>query len=68
LWLDNRRFCWGFWQKRGAERGFSLVNLWWIAGESWEVDGHFSGSKNVPLFLDLFLRYSHLGIWFIPLR
>jgi hypothetical protein len=33
LALDNRRFCWGFWQKRGAERGFSLVNLWWVAGE-----------------------------------
>jgi hypothetical protein len=28
-------FCWGFWQKRGAERGFSMVNLWWIAGKSW---------------------------------
>jgi hypothetical protein len=33
--LDNHRFCWGFWQKRGAERGFSMVNLWWTAGESW---------------------------------
>jgi hypothetical protein len=43
--LDNQRFCWGFWQKRGAERGFLMVNLWWFAGESWHVDGHFSGSK-----------------------
>jgi hypothetical protein len=50
----------GFWQKRGAERGFSMVNLWWIAGESWYVDGHFSGSKKMPLFLNLFLRDSHL--------
>jgi hypothetical protein len=24
----------GFWQERGAERGFSMVNLWWIAGET----------------------------------
>jgi hypothetical protein len=42
-------------QKRGAERGFSLVNLWWIAGESWQVDGHFAGLKKFPLFQGLFL-------------
>ncbi len=30
-----RVFVGGFWQKRGAERGFSMVNLWWIAGKSW---------------------------------
>jgi len=41
LGVDNLRFCWGFWQKRGAERGFLMVNLWWIAGESWYVDVHF---------------------------
>jgi hypothetical protein len=35
LGLVKRRFCWGFWQKRGAERGFLMVDLWWIAGESW---------------------------------
>jgi len=28
-------FSLGFWQKRGAERGFLMVNSWWIAGESW---------------------------------
>jgi hypothetical protein len=38
-----------------------MVNLWWIAGESWQVDGHFSGSKNLPLFPDLFLSDSHFG-------
>jgi hypothetical protein len=38
-----------------------MVNLWWIAGESWQVDGHFSGSKNTPLFPDLFLVDSHFG-------
>jgi hypothetical protein len=26
-------FLLGFWQKRGAERGFLMVKLWWIAGE-----------------------------------
>jgi hypothetical protein len=55
LALDNRRFCWVFWQKRGAERGFSMVNVWWIAGERWQIDGHFSSSKNTPLFSNLFL-------------
>jgi hypothetical protein len=38
-----------------------MVKLWWIAGKSWEVDGQFSGSKNMPLLLDLFLRDSHFG-------
>jgi hypothetical protein len=42
-------------------RGFLVVKLWWIAGESWEVDGQDSGSKNMPLFPDLFLRDSHFG-------
>src|SRR2546429_9790323 len=30
-----------------------MVNLRWVAGESWYVDGHFSDSKNMPLFPDL---------------
>jgi NaMN:DMB phosphoribosyltransferase len=38
-----------------------MVNLWWIAGESWQVDGHFSGFENFPLSPDLFLRNSHFG-------
>jgi hypothetical protein len=29
----------GFWPKRVVGRGFLVVKLWWIAGESWEVDG-----------------------------
>ena len=33
---------------------FFVVKLWWIAGESWEVDGQFLGSKNMSLFPDLF--------------
>jgi hypothetical protein len=47
-------FCWGFWQNRVQKRGFLLVNLWWIAGESWQIDGRYSGSKNTPLFPVLF--------------
>jgi hypothetical protein len=42
-------------------RGILLVNLWWIAGESWSVDDHFSGSKNATLLLDLFLGVSRFG-------
>jgi hypothetical protein len=26
-----------------------MVNWWWIAGEGWLVDGHFSSSKNFTL-------------------
>jgi len=32
-----------------------MVNSWWNAGESWQVDGRSSGSKDMPLILDLFL-------------
>jgi hypothetical protein len=40
-----------------------MVNLWWIAGESWYVGGHFSGSKNMPLFPDLFLVAIYFSTW-----
>ena len=54
-------FCWGFWKKRVVGRGVLVVKLWWIAGESWEVDGQDSGWKNMPLLPGLFLRDSHFG-------
>jgi hypothetical protein len=41
-----------------VERGFLVVKLWWIAGESWEVDGQFSGSKNMTLFRIYFEGFS----------
>jgi hypothetical protein len=28
-------FCRGFCEKRGADDGFLMVNLWWNAGERW---------------------------------
>jgi hypothetical protein len=33
---------------------FFVVKLWWVAGKSWCVDGHFLGSENVPTFSTLF--------------
>jgi hypothetical protein len=45
-------------------RGFLVVKLWWIAGESWEIDGQFSGPKNMPLFRIYFGGIPILGIWF----
>jgi hypothetical protein len=42
------------------ERGFLMVNSWWIDGESWYVDGHFRGAKNLPRVTDLF---SVLPFW-----
>jgi hypothetical protein len=38
-----------------------VVKLWWIAGGSWWVMVRIRGSKNMPLFPDLFLRDSHFG-------
>jgi hypothetical protein len=38
-----------------VDRGFLMVNLWWIRGESWLVDGRFLCSKNAPRMTDLFL-------------
>jgi hypothetical protein len=46
--------CWGFCEKRGADGGFLMVNLWWNAGERWWENDLNSAAKNVPHFLDLF--------------
>ena len=48
-------------QDPSYERGFFEWRICGIAAESWQVDGHFPGSKNTPVFLDLFLRDSHFG-------
>jgi hypothetical protein len=47
-------FCRGFWEKRVAERGFLMVNLWWDRAESWFVDGGFLNVKEMPRIPDLF--------------
>jgi hypothetical protein len=62
LFEEFGRFCWGFWRRRGAERGFFVVSLWWIAGKSWFVDGHFLGAEDFPSFLDLFFGIPILGM------
>jgi hypothetical protein len=54
------RFCWGFWRRRGAERGFFVVNLWWIAGKSWFVDGHF---WVLEIFHDLLIYFRGFPFW-----
>ena len=51
------RFCWGFWQKQVAERGFLMVNLWWIDGETWSIDGHFLPLKILHGFRIYFLAF-----------
>jgi hypothetical protein len=38
-----------------------MVNSWWNAGESWQLDGRFLGAKNMPPILDLFLVISRFG-------
>jgi hypothetical protein len=61
-WLHEFSFAYFFWawwkdvfagvfcENVRAERGFFVVNLWWIAGKSWWVDGGFLASENFPLF------------------
>jgi hypothetical protein len=44
-----------------VERGFLMVNLWWIRGELWFVGGRVLGVINFPLFLDLFFGHSRFG-------
>jgi hypothetical protein len=51
-----------FSRKRGAERGFLMVNLWWIRGELWSVDARFPEAKNMPQFLSLFSGFPVLGM------
>ena len=55
-------FCGGFYEKR-------VFGLWFFAGdfvvdrgESWLVDRHFLGLKNMPRILDLFFGIPVLGI------
>jgi hypothetical protein len=42
------RFLLGVLAKTGHWTWFLVVELWWIAGESWELDAQFSGSQNIP--------------------
>jgi hypothetical protein len=46
LWVFLR----GVLEKMGAERGFLMVNLWWVRGELWSVDDWFLAAENFPLF------------------
>jgi hypothetical protein len=45
-------------EKVRAERGFLVVKRWSMCGESWWVDGRFSETKNMPLFLTIFSIFS----------
>src|ERR1700730_3789683 len=54
FWRVEGHFCRGFVEKRGADGGFLMVNLWWKAGERWLEDDVNFPALNMPLFLDLF--------------
>src|SRR2546430_14118338 len=54
-------FCGGFCRKRGADRGFLMVNLWWNAGERWLENDLNLVAENMPDFLDLFFGLSRFG-------
>lgn len=65
IFLLRRFVCFfgGIWKKRVVGCGFLMVKVWWICGETWSVDGHFLGFKNMPRILDLFLAIPILGIF-----
>jgi hypothetical protein len=52
FWRGGRVFLQGVLGKRRVQ---NVVFLWWIAGESWCVDGHILGDEKFPLFSNLFL-------------
>jgi hypothetical protein len=54
FWPWWRAIFAGFLRKWCVERGFLLVNLWWVAGRSWCVGWRFSAVENFPLFLVYF--------------
>jgi hypothetical protein len=57
-----RVFVGGFAENGWFGCGFLVVRTWWNAGESWCVDSRFSGLKNMPLILGLFLGVPVLGM------
>jgi hypothetical protein len=48
------RFCRGFCKKWDAGRGFLMVRLWWIGGETWWEDALNWSAKDLPVFSGLF--------------
>jgi hypothetical protein len=48
------RFCRGFCKKWGARRGFLMVRLWWIGGETWWEDALILDAENLSVFSGLF--------------
>ena len=53
-------FLQGILAKRVVDDGFLMVNLWWIRGELWSVDGNVLGLKIFLRFWIYFLRISVL--------
>jgi hypothetical protein len=47
-------FAGGFREKWGAERGFLMVRLWWIRGETWLQNALRLSAKNMPRWSNLF--------------
>jgi len=50
-----------FWEKWCAERGFWVVNLWWIAWSSWTTDGRDSAAKKWDTTLKFIFKGGGMG-------
>lgn len=57
----STRFCRGFRKKRRVKHGFSMVKVWWNAGERWSENDPEISVKNIPQLSDLFFCCSRFG-------
>jgi hypothetical protein len=58
LWCFFR----GILEKRVFRDGFLMVRTWWNVWLLWCFDGHFSVSKNMSLFENIFSVFPEMGI------
>ena len=54
-------FCGGFCEKRVFDRGFFVVETWWLGGETWWFDSQFSGLEKCAMFPEFIFWGSRFG-------
>jgi hypothetical protein len=54
-------FCRGFCEKRMFDRGFFVVETWWLGGETWCFDSQFFGLEKCDMFPEFIFWRSRFG-------
>jgi hypothetical protein len=54
-------FCRGFCEKRVFDRGFFVVETWWLGGETWCFDSQFFGLEKCDMFSEFIFWGSRFG-------